>query len=246
MDRGAAGEAAETLAALEQLRRRTHRRTHGGAWLPALGVAVLLLASMALYRYPLSQTNSIDADYPFWAGLPDEQVSPVASYVFWFVGTPMLFTGMALWYAWRARRYGVRVAWPLVAATGLGVLVLLAVFAAVPTGPVPAGLTLPNGPHWGGLLTPFLPLAAAVVVLGRAERSRGLVAAGGWIALLTAWLCTTFPLGYLPGWFTAMTGGTEFGGQLSLRPGHYLVLMALPLLVVAAVNLAAARRAARD
>ncbi len=246
MDRGAAGEAAETLAALEQLRKRTHRRAHGGAWLPALGVAVLLLASVALYRYPLSQTNSIDADYPFWAGLPDEQVSPVASYIFWFVGTPLLFAGMALWYSWRARRHGVRAAWQPVVATGVGVLLLLAVLAAVPTGPLPDMLINREGPHWGGLLTPLLPLAAAVVVLGRVERSRGLVTAGVWIALLTAWLCTTFPLGHLPGWFSRMTGGTDLGGHLSLRPGHYLVLMALPLLVVAVVNLAAARRAARD
>ncbi|GAA0385457.1 hypothetical protein [Micromonospora gifhornensis] len=242
MVQGNADDAATTLAALGRLRERAHRRAHGGAWLPALGFAVLLVASAALYRHPLTRPYSIDAKHPFWAGLPDEQVSPVASYLFWFLGTPLLFAVIALWYAWRARRHGVRVGWPLAAATGLGVLVLLAVLAAVPVGPVPDGLVSASGPHWAGLLTPLLPLAAAVIVLGRAEHSRGLVAAGIWIAALTAWLCTSFPLGHLPGWTSVLIGGSGAGGQLSLRPAHYLVLMALPLLVVAAVNLATARR----
>ncbi|MCX4386825.1 hypothetical protein OG777_07765 [Micromonospora peucetia] len=243
MDRGATEEAGRTLADLERLRRRTHRRAHGGAWLPAAAIAGLLLASMALYRHPLGQTSSITADHPWWAGLPDEQRDPVTSYLFWFVGTPLLFAVTALWYHWRARRHGVRVAWPLFAGTGLGVLALLAVLAAVPTGPVPDGLAATDGPYWQGLLTPLLPLAAAVMVLGWAERSRGLIAAGGWITLLTVWLCTSFPLGYLPGWATALLngGGESLGGNLALRPGHYLVLMALPLLTVAAVRLVSSR-----
>ncbi|PZG01558.1 hypothetical protein [Micromonospora deserti] len=204
---------------------------------------MLLLASMALYRHPLGSASSIMADHPWWAGLPDEQRNPVTSYVFWFVGTPLLFAATGLWYHWRARRLGVRVAWPLFVGTGLGVLALLAVFAAVPTGPVPDGLVAAEGPFWPGLLTPLLPLAAAVVVLGRAERSRGLVVAGGWIALLTVWLCTSFPLGSVPGWASWLLGGggESLGGQLALRPGHYLVLMALPLLSVAAVRLLSGR-----
>ncbi|MDO3705355.1 hypothetical protein Q3W71_27155 [Micromonospora sp. C28SCA-DRY-2] len=242
MEPGATGQAEDTLAALERLRRRSHRRAHGGAWLPALGIAVLLLASTALYRHPLTSPTSIAAEHPWWAGLPDEQRSPVASYAFWFVGTPLLFAGIGLWYRWRARRLGVRVAWPVVAGTGLGVLALLAVLAAVPTGPVPDGLAAPDGPYWPGLLTPLLPLAAAVVVLGRAERSPGLLAAGVWMGLLTAWLCTSFPLGALPGWAGRLLGGgSGLGGQLGLRPGHYLVLMALPLLAVAAVRLVSGR-----
>ncbi|MEU5949235.1 hypothetical protein ABZ793_27240 [Micromonospora sp. NPDC047465] len=133
--------------------------------------------------------------------------------------------------------------WPAFVGTGLGVLALLAVVAAVPTRPAPDGLTVAAGPYWPGLLTPLLPLAATVVVLGWAERSRGLVAAGVWIVLLTGWLCTTFPLGSLPGW---AFGADSLGGQLSLRPGHCLVLMALPLLAVSAARLASDRRTARD
>ncbi|MFF0722149.1 hypothetical protein [Micromonospora sp. NPDC003816] len=246
MPRGAAEEAAETLTRLKRIRRRTRRRAHGGVWLPALGFALLLLSSMSLYRSPLAQPNSISVEHPFWAGLPDEQVSAVASYVFWFVGTPLLFAAIAGWYAWRARRHGVRVAWPLVAATGLGVLVLFAVLAAVPTGALSDGLTSRSGLHWAGLLTPLLPAGLAVVVLGWAEHSRALIAAGSWITLLTVWLCATYPLGRLPGWSSVIIGGGELGGQLSLRPGHYLVLMALPLLAVAIVNLVAARSAGRD
>ncbi len=238
MDRDAATEAERTLTELDALRQRTARRAHGGVWLPAAGVAVLLLASTVLYETPFASRHSIEAEHPFWAGLPDQQRSPVASYLFWFLGVPLLFTVIALWYRRRADRLGVRVPWRAVAAAGLGVLALLAVLAAVPTGPVPDGMTTGAGPHWEGLLTPLLPVAATVVALGWVERSRALLACGAWILVLVGWLCTSWPMGTLPGWLL----GNDLGGQLSWRPGTYLVLMALPLLVTAAV---AARRAAR-
>ena len=114
----------------------------------------------------------------------------------------------------------------------------LAVLAAVPTGPTPDTLTSDTGPNWPGLLTPLLPVAVTVVVLGWVERSRSLVAAGAWILALTVWLCTSWPMGTVPGW---LIGGSGVG-QLAWRPGHYLVLMALPLLAVAAVRYRSARR----
>lgn len=239
MDPDAVTEARRTLAELDALRDRTARRAHAGVWLPATGVAVLLLASTALYATPFGNRYSIVAEHPFWAGLPDQQRSPVASYLFWFLGVPLLFTVVALWYRRRADRLGVRVRWRAVAFAGLGVLALLAVLAAVPTGPVPDGLTADTGPNWEGLLTPLLPVAATVVALGRVERSPALIACGVWILALTGWLCTSWPMGTLPGWLI----GNDLGGQLAWRPGHYLVLMATPLLVVAAVNLASSRRA---
>lgn len=239
MDRDPTTEAGRTLAELDRLRARTSRRAHGGVWLPAAGIAALLLASIALYREPFAQPTSIEADHPFWAGLPDQQRDPVLSYVFWVTGFTLLFAGTALWYRWRAHRLGVRVAWPAFVAAGLGLLALLAVVAAVPTGPVPEGLTVARNPYWTGLLTPLLPLTVSVVVLGWAERSRGLVASGAWMAVLAGWLCTTYPLGSVPGW---AFGGDSLGGQLSLRPGHYLVLMALPILAVATARLASTRR----
>ncbi|MGI5145960.1 hypothetical protein ACQEVC_06105 [Plantactinospora sp. CA-294935] len=235
---------AEILAELDRLRNRTRTRTHGGAWLPALAVAVLLLASIALYRMPFGQPTAIDTYHPYWAGLPDEQRNPVLSYAFWFVGTPLLFATTAAWYTLRARRLGLRVSWPLFAAAGLGVLLLLAVLAAVPETEIrPDGLAPAADWFWPGLLTPLLPVAAAVLALAWAERSPGLAAAGIWIVLLTVWLCGTFPLGYLPPWATDILGGESgsLGGQLSLRPGHYLVLMALPLVVFAAVRAARSR-----
>ncbi|MEO3928227.1 hypothetical protein ABGB07_30805 [Micromonosporaceae bacterium B7E4] len=236
---------AEILAELDRLRNRTRTRTHSGAWLPALAVAALLLASIALYRMPFGQPTTLDVSHPYWAGLPDEQRHPVLSYAFWFVGTPLLVATAAAWYTLRARRLGLRVSWPLFAGAGLGVLLLLAVLAAVPEVEVPS-LAMTRAPDWfwPGLLTPLLPIAVAVLALARAERSPGLAAAGTWIVLLTAWLCCTFPLGYLPPWATDILGGESgsLGGQLSLRPGHYLVLMALPLVVFAAVGAARARR----
>jgi hypothetical protein len=223
-------EAEQTLAEVRRLRDRAHTRAHGGAWLPAVAIAALLLASIALYRYPFGQTSSISADYPFWAGVADEQRSPMLSYLFWFLGTPLVVALTAAWYRRRERESGMRVAWPLFAAAGLGVLVLLAILAAAPTGPQSDALVA-SGPWWPGFLTPLLPVAAGVVALGVAERSRSLVAAGVWIGLMAVWLCQWAPLGTVP------------GGMLSLRPGHYLIVMALPLVVFAVVRYARGRTA---
>ncbi|MDT5026784.1 MAG: hypothetical protein QOE61_3210 [Micromonosporaceae bacterium] len=241
----------EALAEVKRLRRRAHRRAHGGAWLPATAIAVLLLASIGLYRYPFESPPLIEASYPFSAGLPDEQRSPMGSYVFWFAGAPLVFAMAAAWYQWRARRVGIRVAWRPFVATGLGVLMLLAVLAAVPRSEpsaVTGELLVPSPLLWTGLLTPLLPIAAAVLALGWAERSRSLIVAGVWIALLALWLCSsTWPLGHFPGWVArVLDGGTAsgpgLGGQLALRPGHYLVVMALPLIAFAVVRLAGLAR----
>ena len=221
-----------TLAEVHHLRQRFRERAHGGAWLPALAIAALLLASMALYRYPFTDPNVMEAAYPFWAGLPDEQRDPIASYVFWFVGTPLMFGAIAGWYRWRARRMGIRIAWQPVVYVGLGVLILLSVLAAVPR-------RLPDNPNLIGVvdepplwvqitspLTPLLLIAVATVALGWVERSRALVVSGVWIAALTVWLSSKFPMGAVP------------GGNLSLRPGHYLIIMALPLLIFGVARLA--------
>ncbi|MEH1163760.1 hypothetical protein V6V47_00070 [Micromonospora sp. CPCC 205539] len=255
MEQASQRQATQTLAELERLRRRTRTRAHGGAWLPALAIAALLLASSALYRHPYAWTNSISADAPFWAGLPDEQLSPVASYLFWFLGTPLVFAAVGAWYRWRSRALGLRVAWPLFVGTGLGVLLLLAVLAAVPAqAPVQEGaLAAIRHEFWlPGLLTPLLPVAAAVLALGWAERSRGLLVAGGWITALTVWLCGWFPMGYLPGWAADALSGdlgggpNSLGGQLDWRPGFWLILMALPLLMFAVIRGWQSWRAAND
>jgi hypothetical protein len=239
----------EALAEVKRLRRRAHRRAHGGAWLPATAIAVLLLASIGLYRYPFETPPLIEASYPFWAGLPDEQRSPMGSYVFWFAGAPLVFAMTAAWYQSRARRVGIRVAWRPFVATGLGVLMLLAVLAAVPKSEpsLTAGEFLGSSPSlWTSLLTPLLPIAAAVLALGWAERSRSLIVAGVWIALLALWLCSsTLPLGHFPGWVAGLLdggSGPSLGGQLALRPGHYLIVMALPLIAFAVARLAGLAR----
>jgi hypothetical protein len=233
-------EAQRTLAEVDRLRRRTQVLAHAGAWLPAAAIAALLLASIALYRHPFHQPEVIFVEYPFWAGLPDVQRSALASYLFWFIGTPVVLAGIGLWYRWRARRVGVRVSWPLFVGTGMTVLLLLAVLAGVPMQPIEdPDLASVAGyrPSWNlrAVLTPLLPIAAAVIVLGWAERSRALAIAGGWIALLALWQCGYGFLGQVP------------GGQLVLlgihRPGPTLVIMALPLVGFAAVRAFLARRA---
>ncbi|KAB1948572.1 hypothetical protein F8271_02250 [Micromonospora sp. ALFpr18c] len=139
-------------------------------------------------------------------------------------------------------------AWRPFVGTGLGVLLLLAVLAAVPRQEQRLADTLVTNPDYfwlAGLLTPLLPIAAAVVALGWVERSTGLLVAGGWIAALTVWLCGWFPMGRLPGWAidvlagdlaAALDGSYSFGGQLDWRPGFWLILMALPLIAFAAVR----------
>lgn len=231
----------EALAEVQRLRHRAHERTHRGAWLPAAAIALLMLASIGLYRYPFGSPSSIEATYPFWAGLPDQQRSPTGSYVFWFTSAPFVFAVIAAWYQWRARRVGIRVSWRPFVVSGLGVLLLLAVLAAVPEGdpgPTNPDLLTPN-PAWPGPLTPLVPVAVAVLLLAWAERSASLFVTGLWIAGLTLWLCSSWPLGSFPGWVDRLTGGggPGLGGQLALRPGHHLVLMALPLLVFAVVRL---------
>ncbi|WBB53890.1 hypothetical protein [Verrucosispora sp. WMMD573] len=249
MDQASEGQATQTLAELQRLRRRTRARTHGGSWLPALGIAVLLLASSALYRHPFASTYSVSVDAPYWAGLPDEQRNPLASYLFWFLCTPLLLAAIGAWYRWRSRSLGLRVAWPLFVGTGLGVLLLLAVLAAVPTQEQHQSDILTSNPDhfWlPGLLTPLLPIAVAVTALGWAERSPSLTIAGGWIAALTVWLCGWVPMGHLPGWATDILGGdltgpmdgtpNSLGGQVDWRPGIWLTLMALPLVTFAAIR----------
>ncbi len=227
------------LSEITAVRRRTRRRVHGGAWLPAGAVAVLLLLSIGLYRYPFGRPTSLDAGYPFWAGLPDEQRSPVASYLFWFVGIPVMFAGSAWWYRRRSARLGLRVGWRAFVVAGLAALALLAVLAAMPHGRSVG----PAVPPWQAVLTPLLPLAVAVLALGWVERSAALLAIGCWIGLLAWWLCGTFPLGHFPGWVDRVLnggGGPGLGGSLALRPGHYLLVMALPLVVFAVARAAGA------
>ena len=242
MEASGVTDPAQALDEVRRLRRRAHLRAHGGAWLPAAAFAALTLASTALYRYPYSSPIGLGVSYPYWAGLPDEQRSPTASYAFWFVGTPLVFALIALWYRWRAKRVGMRVEWRPFVATGLFVLALLAVLAAIPAGQPDTGVEfLGLSPSlWTSLLTPLLPIAAAVVVLGWSERSAGLIAAGAWMGFLAVWLCSTAPLGSFPGWVDEILtagDGPGLGGQFGLRPGHYLIVMAVPLLVFALVRL---------
>jgi hypothetical protein len=233
MEAPQSSEAERTLAEVDRLRRRTQVLAHAGAWFPAAAIAALLLASIALYRHPFHQPQVAFVEYPFWAGLPDVQRSALSSYLFWFIGTPLVLAGIGLWYRWRAQRVGMRVSWPLFVGTGMAVLLLLAVLAGVAMQPIEnpdLGSVTAYQPSLNlrAVLTPLLPIAAAVVVMGWAERSAALAIAGGWIALLTLWQCGYGGMGEVP------------GGQLTLlgihRPGPTLIIMTLPLVGFAAVR----------
>ncbi len=236
------------LDEVRRLREQARRRAQAGAWFPVAALAALLLASIALYRVPFAQADLIITDAP-WAGLPDMQRSTLASYLFWFIGTPLTIALIGAWYRLRARRVGVRVPWRWFAITALGALLALAVLAALPVDrPADADVVktyvdppLLDQVRWG-LYTPLLPIALAVIVLGWAERSRALILSGLWVGLVTFWQCSQ-GMGYLPGWATWVLGGFEgpaLGGTWTLfglnRPGPTLILMALPLLVFAAVR----------
>ena len=47
--------AEQTLADIRRIRQNSRRLAQGGAWLPALLLAVLVLASSALYRLPFGE-----------------------------------------------------------------------------------------------------------------------------------------------------------------------------------------------
>jgi hypothetical protein len=226
------------LAEVRTLRARSRRLAHEGAWLPAFVLAALPVLSIGLYRYPTSPVWQIAAQYPFWAGLPHEQRSSVASYAFWLVAEPLGLVVVALWYRRRESRRGVRVPWraPVIAG-GIGLLLLVALFAA-PTGqPVAVGGAARS--VWQGLLTPLLSVGVAALVLGLIERSAGIVLCGVWMIVLPWQFCATGMIGGLFGWQAWLLGGGSgpaLGGQLTLlgldHPAPSLLAIALPLALV--------------
>jgi hypothetical protein len=232
------------LAEVQALRARSRRLAHDGAWLPALVLAALPLLSIVLYAYPVSSARKglvqYPVQYPYWAGLPWQQRSSLASYAFWLVAEPLAFVVVALWYRRREQRHGVRVPWrAAIGAGGIGLLLLLALYAA-PTGqPVAFGGEAQS--VWQGFLTPLLTVGIAAFVLGLIERSVGIVLSGTWMALVAWQFCATGQIGGLFGWQVwLLSGGSgpALGGQLTLlgmdRPAPALLVMALPLSIVAA------------
>ena len=231
----------QVLTEVRRLRRRSKARAHGGVWLPVAVLAGLLLLSIALYTSPFRAPHEMTVAVPFWAGLPSEQRDPTLSYAFWFVGTPAAFALIAAWYRWRVRRVGVRVGWHWALAAGLVALVALAVLAAVPVElprDVPLGTLTADQPSLGSVLldgvrTPLLPLAVATVVLGVAEGSRALVAAGGWVALVAYVQCTIGVAGV----FAVLDGSRPSSfARYDTLPGPLVLAMAAPLVLFAATR----------
>ncbi|GAB4054050.1 hypothetical protein [Catellatospora paridis] len=238
----------QMLDEVRRVREQARRQAHAGAWFPVAALAVLLLASISLYEVPFAQVDAVGVHSP-WAGLPATPRSEQASYLFWFIGTPLTIALIGAWYRWRARRVGVRVPWRWFAITAMGALLALAVIAAMPVDPPAdpdqmasyAAVPLLEQVRMG-LFTPLMPIALAIVVLGWAERSRAVALSGIWVGAITWWQCSQ-GLGQLAGWQAWVLGGFEgpaLGGELTLfglnRPGPTLILIALPLLVFATVR----------
>ncbi|MFC7247143.1 hypothetical protein ACFQO7_32110 [Catellatospora aurea] len=216
-------EATAILAEVRQLRQRARNRAHSGVWFPVLVLAGLLLASILLYRHPFGMQAAGGARY--LAGLPHESHSMLLTCVFWFLGLPVAFALIARRYAAHSERVGMRINWRWFAVAGLAVLTVQAV-AAVTVGGEPGRDQLTTGDDGlniaGWLLTPLSPVAVAVAVLGWVERRWSLTVTGFWIAALT---------GY------HLSAGLSQVTLLGLgRPGPNLLLMAAPLLVLAAVH----------
>ncbi len=248
--------AGQTLDEVRRLRERARSVAHGGAWFPVAVLAALVLLSIALYRHPFRQVNE-SSGTSGWAGLPDPERSAVASYVFWLVGTPVAFALIGLWYRWHASRTGMRVPWRWFAVAGLGALAALVVIAAVPVDPATLtarselGAGRPGDLWLWALRTPLLPIAVAVVVLGRVERSPALALAGVWLGLVSWWQ-HFYGMGRVAGWETwLLSGGQASGlgaevGLLGLnRPGPILIVATLPMLAFAVVRRPRSRGGAR-
>lgn len=239
------------LSQIKDVRRRSRAVAHGGVWFPALVLAALPLASIVLYEFAFGSRSYGAFGYPFWAGLPDTQRSPMASRVFWFVGMPLAFALIGLWYRRRANRVGVRVNWLPLAITGIGLLALVALILAFPQQRLASepGVSWLQDNYWGGLLTPLLPVGLAIVMLGRLERSWTLVGAGLWLSAFTYQSCL-YGLGQINSWQPwILSGGSgpALGGSNDglAQPGVTLIVMTAPLVIVALVKAVAAARAAR-
>lgn len=241
-------DARQTLTEVRRLRSRARLVAHSGAWFPVAVLTTLVLLSTALYSRPYQQVTSLRSGD--WAGLPSDERSALTSYMFWFIGTPVAFAVIGLWYRWRARRTGMRISWRWFAVVGLGLLVGLALLAAVPVDPQTAAnadqlVTEPPSVQWlRAFRTPLMPIAAALVVLGWVEHSRWLTAAGAWLGLV-AWWQHYFHLGGIAGWMARLLDGGQgpaLGGEITLlglnRPGPVLILATLPLLAFAVVRAA--------
>lgn len=241
-------EARQMLTEVRRLRVRAANQAHGGVWLPVTALATLLILSIGLYRAPFHHSQEMNVAVPYWAGLPADQRSPIASYVFWFAGTAMVFALMAMWYRQRGRRTGMRVAWQRAVGAGIIALLFLAVIAAAPVQPpqdVSLGTMTTRSPSAGtvllhGLLTPLLPVAVAVVVLGIVEHHRVLIVVGAWVGSLAWMQCTVGIFAIL----AALAGQRDSSAQTDLLPGPLLAAMALPLLLFAAAAAARSMRIA--
>jgi hypothetical protein len=170
-------EQAGLLTEMRALRGRA-RAARQAYWFPLLVFGVLTCASVPFYIHPPASTGSFSV-LPYFGGF-----SPLASYAVAYYWLGALVGGLVItqvWYLWHARRVGIQTpSFAYLATT----FVLTAVAASIP---LLSQIRSPRGLRFLGQLQrlypgdltirgtfPFVLIAAGLLVLAWAERSRTL------------------------------------------------------------------------
>jgi hypothetical protein len=230
-------EETKLLAEMRALRRRARTARHA-YWFPLLLFGVLTCTSAPFYIQPQPGGQSTGPVLPMFAGSP-----LVSSSVAWYWLAALLAGLLAtqLWYRWHARRAGVQTA------SLRFIIVTLALTAAAALIPPLSQVRGPRGLRFLGHLHVLYPgdlvirgtfafvlIAAGLLVLAWAERSRGLAA----IAVVYAGSAVLSSL-YDVSNLTARLGWTPSPADEALPN---ILLPALILIAGAGAALAAQRR----
>jgi hypothetical protein len=161
----------EVLAELDAHRARARARASAG-WLPLLLTGLALLIAFPAYAgwwdgpaggCVCGKAGALDRLGVVGLGGGSRAVG-----LYWLVVVPAVYAASACWFAWVARRTGLRQRWGVHLLAGTGTFAALVGVAA-------AGWVPPSS--WG-MLTPLLALAVGLVALGTVERDRVVTAAG--------------------------------------------------------------------
>jgi hypothetical protein len=161
----------EVLAELDAHRARARARASAG-WLPLLLTGLALLIAFPAYAGwwdgPASECGCGSAGLSDRLGLVGLGGGSRAVGLYWLVVVPVVYAASACWFAWVARRTGLRQRWGVHLLAGTGTFVALVGVAA-------AGWVSTSS---FAMLTPMSALAVGLVALGIVEHDRVVVAAG--------------------------------------------------------------------
>lgn len=165
----------EVLAELDSRRTRARARASAG-WLPLLLTGLALLGAFPVYAGwwdgPATGCSCLAADPSPWdrLGLTGIGGDVRGLGLYWVGAVPAVYALSAGWFAWSARRTGLRQRW------GVHLLVGTGTFATVVALNATAAAWLPQSSR--PLLTPLLAFALGLVALGLVEHDRVVTTAG--------------------------------------------------------------------